>query len=570
MSELNEAGNWEIKHVLWGENAIFSRYRNQWMVIAGLMIAGLVKISLVLSNVVPFNADEAVVALMARHILHGERPIFFYGQAYMGSLDAWLVALAFSIFGSQVWVIRAVQCVIFLCYLGTTYWLGKLIYTDKRVGMIALWLLVIPTINLTLYTTASLGGYGEALLIGNLMMITAINIVSENDESRQIRDWKWMLLGFLAGCGLWAFGLTLVYTLPVGLFVAWRLWNGQKYVSKAGAERKISYLRIGLLILLGTIIGSFPWLLYISQNGLNAPFAELAGSAIAGVEGVSGLAQVGQHLINFVLLGTSVIIGIRPPWSIDWLVLPLIPFIIAFWVFVISHVINQLRKGRRESDRMILLVGVILTNILGFILTPFGADPSGRYFLPMAAPLSIFAAYLILSWRLRFGVISYFVVLLLLVYNFLGTMHLALKNPPGITTQFNSVTQIDHRRLPELLAFLKEKGETRGYTNYWVSYPLAFYSQEDVIFIPDLPYHQDFRYTTRDYRYKSYRENVTNSEKIAFITTHHTSLDQYLRDQFKHHGIKWQEQRIGDYQVFYSLSEPIEAEEIGLGSSTSQ
>src|SRR5512143_2634221 len=58
----------------------------------GLLILALaaslgVKILLLGIQAVPFNADEAVVALMAKHILQGERPLFFYGQAYMGSLD---------------------------------------------------------------------------------------------------------------------------------------------------------------------------------------------------------------------------------------------------------------------------------------------------------------------------------------------------------------------------------------------------------------------------------------------------------------------------------------------------
>jgi hypothetical protein len=75
---------------------------------ACLAAAGL-KFVLQASGKVPFNADEAVVALMARHILAGARPIFFYGQAYMGSLDAFLVAGGFGIFGEEVWVIRAVR-----------------------------------------------------------------------------------------------------------------------------------------------------------------------------------------------------------------------------------------------------------------------------------------------------------------------------------------------------------------------------------------------------------------------------------------------------------------------------
>ena len=71
------------------------------------------KAFLLVRDVVPFNADEAVVALMARHILQGARPIFFYGQAYMGSLDAYLVAAGFLIFGEQVWVVRLIQ----ICFI---------------------------------------------------------------------------------------------------------------------------------------------------------------------------------------------------------------------------------------------------------------------------------------------------------------------------------------------------------------------------------------------------------------------------------------------------------------------
>ena len=114
----------------------------------------------------PFNADEAVVALMARHILQGERPIFFYGQAYMGSLDAFLVAGGFLLLGQQVWVIRLVQALLYGGLIITTIGLGKEACGSWKIGFLAAGLMAIPTVNVTLYTTASLGGYGEALLIG--------------------------------------------------------------------------------------------------------------------------------------------------------------------------------------------------------------------------------------------------------------------------------------------------------------------------------------------------------------------------------------------------------------------
>lgn len=105
----------------------------------------------------------------------------------------------------------------------------------------------------------------------------------------------------------------------------------------------------------------------------------------------------------------------------------------------------------------------------------------------------------------------------------------------------------------------------RGYTNYWVAYPLAFQSEESLIFTPWRPYHQGLRYTTRDDRYPYYPQIVRESDSIAYITTHNPVLDDYLRKKF--HGLKvtWSECKIGDYQIYYRLSRLIHPEEIGLG-----
>ena len=148
--------------------------------LAGAVFVSVVlKIGLLVAEVVPFNADEAIIALMAKHILQGDRPIFFYGQAYMGSLDAYLVALIFKLGGIQVWGVRLVQIVLYSLTIATTAFLGKYLTGKWKVGVLAAWLLAIPTINMTLYTTVSLGGYGEMLLIGNLILLTTQKIVRD-------------------------------------------------------------------------------------------------------------------------------------------------------------------------------------------------------------------------------------------------------------------------------------------------------------------------------------------------------------------------------------------------------
>ena len=105
--------------------------RYHFGLVLALIIAVALRAFVLALDAVPFNADEAVVALMARHILQGERPVFFYGQAYLGSTDAWLIAGAFQLLGQRVIAIRIVQVTLYLGVLLTTYLLAMKIYRDR-------------------------------------------------------------------------------------------------------------------------------------------------------------------------------------------------------------------------------------------------------------------------------------------------------------------------------------------------------------------------------------------------------------------------------------------------------
>jgi hypothetical protein len=61
---------------------------------------------------------------------------------------------------------------------------------------------------------------------------------------------------------------------------------------------------------------------------------------------------------------------------------------------------------------------------------------------------------------------------------------------------------------------------------------------------------------------------VSNASRVAYITTHHPELDQYLRDAFSDLGVEYSDISIGDYQVFYDLSKPVSPQEMGLGTTT--
>lgn len=535
--------------------------RSAWFQIGGVMLlAAAWKALFLFWAVVPFNADEAVVALMARHILLGERPVFFYGQAYMGSLDAFLVAGGFVLFGQQVWVIHLVQGLLYLGTVFTTLWIGKEAFNSLSTGIIAALLLAIPTVNLNLYTTASLGGYGEALLLGSLILYVALMLARRyiSGDSRQSPLGLFGLWGLLVGVGLWANGLTLVYSAPAGIYLLWALWKC----------RRQWIIRFFLLAGLGFFLGSLPWWVFAAANGPTQLITELLGKAIS-VERTPWFVRTGNHLINFLLIGSTALFGFRPPWAVRWLALPLLPLILIFWLAVVVFGFRKSTQKNAYQSAYALLAGVGVVLLSGFLFTSFGADPSGRYFLPLSVPLALIAAQMILSApKLKFAPprwIAGGLAACILVFQLWGNLECALTFPPGLTTQFDSATIIDHRADGELMTFLRANGEKAGYSNYWVSYPLAFQSREELIFIPRLPYHTDMRYTPRDDRYAPYTEYVSQSERVAYITARSPLLDDYLRAHFSMLQVTWEEHQIADYHIFYRLSRPVRPQEINLG-----
>lgn len=532
-----------------------------------------IKVWLLLSNSVPFNADEAIVGLMARHIIQGERPVFFYGQAYMSSLDALLVAGGFMLFGENVWVIRLVQILLYSATIISTVLIGKVAFQSVETGLIAALLMAVPNINTTLYTTISLGGYGEALLLGNVILLIGLlmaqktswfirsEVESSSNLKKSFSDRGWMLtflLGASIGFGVWVNGLTLVYSIPVFGLVMYYLFRNWDKIGGIGILKHVFFGIVGL------ILGAAPWWIYAMQNGWQQLIVELFGNAVS-VETTGYLQRLLSHLFNLVVLGGTVILGIRPPWEVRWLAMPLLPFNLIFWSGVIIFWIKQ--SWKRQLPYL-LFGGIALVMAVGFVFTSFGVDPSGRYFLPLVVPMALIAGEMIqiIANRLPGKDIVWKAVCIgvVIIYNFWGTWECVLRNPPGVTSQFDISTVADRHYDEELILFLKENDCTYGYTNYWVAYPLNFLTSEELIYSPRLPYHSDLRYTPRDDRYTEYTSRIAEADTVTYITVKTPLLDEALETAFRKSKITWKDTWIGDYHVYYHLSEVIHPEEIDL------
>src|SRR5215510_4170658 len=77
------------------------------LALVGLGLA--LRLAVIASPLGEIDGDEAVVGLMARHIAFlGERPVFYYGQPYLGSLEAFSAAPLFVLFNSSTFVLKLV------------------------------------------------------------------------------------------------------------------------------------------------------------------------------------------------------------------------------------------------------------------------------------------------------------------------------------------------------------------------------------------------------------------------------------------------------------------------------
>jgi hypothetical protein len=195
-------------------------------------------------------------------------------------------------------------------------------------------------------------------VIGCLASLVALRVVRRRMQGGPgvLPGGLFVLFGALAGFGLWANALSLVLSAPAALYLLWAMWK----------FRRGWLAGFFLIVGGGFLLGSLPWWVFAAINGPTHLIQELLGSAVS-VEGGPWLARVGQHVINFLLLGLPVTFGFRPPWNVDWLAAPLLPLVLIFWLAVLGFFARQLRKDNPRRAEYGLLAGIFGVLLAGFL-----------------------------------------------------------------------------------------------------------------------------------------------------------------------------------------------------------
>src|SRR5205807_7527416 len=94
-----------LRHKIRPGNSSIGIY--EFIAIIIIALAVCLRISLIAQGWPQTDSDEATMGLMAWHIAyHGELPVFFYGQGYIGTLEGFVGAALFHVLGPSLFSLR--------------------------------------------------------------------------------------------------------------------------------------------------------------------------------------------------------------------------------------------------------------------------------------------------------------------------------------------------------------------------------------------------------------------------------------------------------------------------------
>jgi 4-amino-4-deoxy-L-arabinose transferase-like glycosyltransferase len=163
------------------------------------------------------NSDQAMVGLMARRILSGERPIFYWGQPYNGTLESYLTALVYKLGGRDYAALHVAPLAFSLLFIATMIALAHRLYGWGIALLTGAYLAVGPG-ELISYSIEPGYNYLQAMAWGTLALVLLLGLETG-------AWWRVPAAAMALGLGVWAQPLMAVYLPPVlitGLAALWQ------------------------------------------------------------------------------------------------------------------------------------------------------------------------------------------------------------------------------------------------------------------------------------------------------------------------------------------------------------
>ncbi|HET7034537.1 MAG TPA: hypothetical protein VFI42_02540, partial [Thermomicrobiaceae bacterium] len=504
------------------------------------------------------------------HAAHGRIPLYFYGQRYLGSLDAILAAPLVALLGERVAALRAVPFLWYAAFLALHARLAARI-CGRRVAWLSLLVLALPGWRVLMYTARSNVSFGAMATLGTALLLLTLEPRPRHTAARLA------LIGALAGLGLWVHPLSATYAGAA--LVVWWLVSPEWRAAGARAHKLLRTGAPSLLLGVALVSGFFSdgcaghsWLLDPRPAARLLLLLAAAGAAASCLV----LSTRRRTLLSSgIWLAAGLVLGSAPLWA-GWLLAgerptsakePACPaqaldrahllanqIIPAMWG---APFLSSLRAPFSAWDvGWLLLIALELLAVLVFLwqrramlsrllrLEPLAERERGAALLtllllgPIALTLlsgNIYDAwhvrYLLVAWQADSIVLALLLERLLHAWRPLGLAALALFMAVNATAIILLAPgkwaarpeAISPSAAGQVEQYLQRQGVQGGYAGYWTAYALDYLSGERLTFTS---LGQD--------RYSPYTRHVEGLTTIAvllqpgMVPANQTSIDALL------------------------------------------
>ncbi len=498
------------------------RRRGFRLALLALLLVGLaLRLAIIFSPLGELDGDEAVVGLMARHIaFQGERPVFYYGQPYLGSLEAFSAAPLFSLFNSSTLALKLVPTAYSLGFLLLSATLAHRLFGPGPALATAAYL-ALPPAFWAVWSTKARGGYAELLFLGEALLL--VTLLFDEARSRRLA----LLWGLLAGLAFWTHLLAIVYLIPAVVFLLLQRRNRWDLGEIALAAA-------------GTVAGMLPLLFHNLVTGLPTLLALLQPPDIP--------LDPAAQFFRFFRVGIPVLAGLGQPttsdvlFDADWPTRPagqawvavLLLLVLVAGLGVHRHSLAALGRARPNAGpALLLLVAIVVPPVVA--VTRFGFFVSeARYALPLYAAVPLLAVAL---WRIRTHLaVKWLATVGVVAFNLwsLVSTDVRLWRPqeaPDNTVQTRA----------QLMQFVTAEDRHQLYTDYWIGYPVMFESRETVL---------AYVISGGFNRYLPPADNVQRTPNPAWVFTPGSEAEQQFLEQLRSVQGQAQVADVASYRVY--------------------
>jgi 4-amino-4-deoxy-L-arabinose transferase-like glycosyltransferase len=464
----------------------------------------------------PTNSDEGTMAIAAINIAyHHQTPTIFYGQVYMGVLEAYLGAFFFHLFGGpSLFALRLGVILLVMCFLISTYLLSSLLFSR---GLALLTLVVLSIGSMPFFTRQIIatGGSSQTLLFGSLafLLATWYGLTYRRGPSlrrRLLRLGGYGLFGVVIGAAMWSDMVSLPYLALAVLLLLIFCWRE---------------LLLGGVVsaLVGFLIGFYPYihfaeysgenpikvLLGLAHGGMSSPMKYTLPNIIHNVHNTITVTIPTATAFPFCPVSELPVLGLpadntphslhcaieRGSWGIGYIVLLGCALIFALMLLrklYVQSKVGELDFRGRVEDRQVLVKRVaqlclISAAVLNVLVYTFSSGPNdmpafhARYLIGLliATPAVIAPLWYAASsrqWGNGWGHIKAYgtrICLAVIILVLLAGTYLTFSEVPAAQAA-------DQQRI-DFIHNLERVGINHFYTEYWTCDSVIFASQGKVI-----------------------------------------------------------------------------------------